>query len=129
MMHRKKSGRKKSVKHNKRMMSEKMMDMHEDMLHHKEDMLHRGAERMEKKDAVIHKLLSKLHKKEHKSLPKSIRKDVRMARGEKKIEKVMHEFKEGMLHSGSKRGPKVTSRRQALAIALNSARRAKKRRK
>src|SRR5690349_14651852 len=32
----------------------------------------------------------------------------------------MHEFKHGQLHSGSKKGPKVTSRRQALAIALNS---------
>lgn len=128
-MHRKKSGRNKSVKHRKHMMHERMMDMHEDMLHHKEDMLHRGAERMEKKDSVIHKLLSNLHKKEHKSLPKSVRKDVRMARGENKIEKVMHEFKEGMLHSGSKRGPKVKSRGQALAIALSESRRAKKRRK
>jgi hypothetical protein len=34
----------------------------------------------------------------------------------------MHEFKHGTLHSGSKRGPKVTSRKQALAIALNEER-------
>ncbi len=39
-----------------------------------------------------------------------------------KIKKVMHEFKEGTLHSGSKKGPKVTNRKQALAIAINSAR-------
>ena len=41
-----------------------------------------------------------------------------------KTRKVMHEFRMGTLHSGSKRGPKVTSRKQAIAIALDSARRA-----
>jgi len=41
-----------------------------------------------------------------------------------KVEKVMHEFKEGTLHSGHKKGPKVTSRKQAIAIALSEARRA-----
>lgn len=39
-----------------------------------------------------------------------------------KIEKVMHEYKEGDLHSGSKKGPKVKSRKQAVAIALSEAR-------
>jgi len=34
---------------------------------------------------------------------------------------VMHEFKKGTLHSGSKKGPKVKSRKQAVAIALNQA--------
>lgn len=43
-----------------------------------------------------------------------------------KMGKVMHEFKEGTLHSGSKRGPKVTSRKQAIAIAMSEARREKK---
>lgn len=41
-----------------------------------------------------------------------------------KVEKVMHEYKEGDLHSGSKHGPKVKSRKQALAIALNEKREA-----
>jgi hypothetical protein len=41
-----------------------------------------------------------------------------------KMEKVMGEFKRGTLHSGSARGPKVTSRKQAVAIALNEAREA-----
>jgi hypothetical protein len=41
-----------------------------------------------------------------------------------KVEKTMHEFKKGALHSGSKRGPKVTSRKQAVAIALSQARKA-----
>jgi len=39
----------------------------------------------------------------------------------KKIEKVMHEFKEGKLRSGSKKGPIVTDRDQAIAIALSEA--------
>ena len=33
----------------------------------------------------------------------------------------MREFKEGTLHSGSKRGPRVTNKGQALAIALSKA--------
>ena len=43
-----------------------------------------------------------------------------------KIHKVMGEYKRGTLHSGSKRGPKVKSRKQALAIAMSEARRGKK---
>ena len=43
-----------------------------------------------------------------------------------KVEKTMHEFKKGTLHSGSKKGPKVKSRKQAIAIALSQARKAKK---
>jgi hypothetical protein len=44
-------------------------------------------------------------------------------KGKGKVRTVLHEFKEGTLHSGSKRGPKVTDRKQAIAIALNQARR------
>ena len=40
-----------------------------------------------------------------------------------KEHKVMREFKEGKLHSGSKTGPKVKSRRQAVAIAMSEKRR------
>lgn len=36
----------------------------------------------------------------------------------------MHEFKHGNLHSGSKKGPKVTSRKQAIAIGLSEQRKA-----
>lgn len=46
--------------------------------------------------------------------------------GKAKVRKVMHEFKHGALHSGSKTGPKVTSRRQAVAIALSEARKAER---
>lgn len=38
----------------------------------------------------------------------------------------MHKFKQGTLHSGSKTGPKVTSRKQAIAIGLSEAGKAKK---
>jgi hypothetical protein len=38
---------------------------------------------------------------------------------QKKVGKVMHEYKEGTLHSGSKKGPAVTSRKQAVAIAMS----------
>lgn len=47
-------------------------------------------------------------------------------RAKRKIHKVMQEFKEGELHSSSKKGPKVTSRKQAIAIALSEARNKKK---
>jgi hypothetical protein len=39
------------------------------------------------------------------------------ARQKKKVEKVMHEHKEGTLRSGS--GKKVKSRKQAVAIAMS----------
>jgi hypothetical protein len=38
----------------------------------------------------------------------------------------MHKFKKGTLHSGSKTGPKVKSREQALAIAMSESRSKKK---
>lgn len=45
-----------------------------------------------------------------------------MAKGGKsKIQKVMHEYAEGTLHSGSARGPRVKSRKQAVAIAMSEA--------
>lgn len=40
----------------------------------------------------------------------------------KKIHKVMEEFKEKKLHSGSKKGPVVEKPKQAIAIALSEAR-------
>lgn len=47
-------------------------------------------------------------------------------RGAKKVAKVMREFKKGKLHSGSKKGPKVKSRQQAIAIAMSEAGMSKK---
>ena len=46
-----------------------------------------------------------------------------------KVGKVMHEFKAGTLHSGSKKGPEVTSRKQAIAIAMSEAGMGKKTKK
>lgn len=44
----------------------------------------------------------------------------------KKMKKVLGEFKEGELHSGSKKGPKVTSKPQAIAIGISEAKKAGK---
>jgi hypothetical protein len=52
-----------------------------------------------------------------------------VARGRKGVKQELHKFKEGKLHSGSKSGPVVTSRKQALAIALSEAGLSKPRRK
>lgn len=44
------------------------------------------------------------------------------AKASEKVEKTMHEMKEGKLKSGS--GKKVTSKKQAVAIGLSEARKA-----
>lgn len=41
-----------------------------------------------------------------------------------KMKKVMEEYKEGELHSGSKKGPVVKNRKQAIAIGLSEKRKA-----
>jgi len=46
---------------------------------------------------------------------------MKKAAAAKKIGNVMGEYKSGKLHSGSKKGPEVTSRKQAIAIALSEA--------
>lgn len=60
-----------------------------------------------------------------KSAKKAVGKKVKKAK-EGKIAKVMHEWGEGKLHSGSKKGPKVKSQKQALAIGYSEARKGKK---
>ncbi len=44
-----------------------------------------------------------------------------MKKTDGKVGKVMEEFKEGKLHSGSKKGPEVKNKKQAVAIALSEA--------
>jgi hypothetical protein len=51
-----------------------------------------------------------------------IQEAAKQSKASRKIEKTMGEFKRGNLHSGSKKGPLVTNRRQAVAIALDQAR-------
>lgn len=46
---------------------------------------------------------------------------MKTGRKEDKVADVLEEYKMGKLRSGSKRGPKVKSRKQALAIALREA--------
>jgi len=46
-------------------------------------------------------------------------------RRQEKIHQTMGEFKRGTLHSGSKKGPQVKKRSQAVAIALSQARKEK----
>lgn len=44
-------------------------------------------------------------------------------KAEGKIHKVIKEFEHGKLHSGSKKGPRVTALKQALAIGISEAKR------
>ena len=53
---------------------------------------------------------------------------MKKSKSQKKVTKVMREFKAGSLHSG-KGGPVVKSRKQAVAIALSEAGMAKKKRR
>lgn len=53
--------------------------------------------------------------------PKAERKYSKKAN--EKIHSVIREFEEGDLHSGSKKGPKVTNLKQAVAIGINEAKR------
>jgi hypothetical protein len=51
------------------------------------------------------------------------------SKAQKKVEKVMREYGAGKLHSGSKKGPVVKSRKQAIAIAMSEAGMAKPKKK
>lgn len=68
--------------------------------------------------------MMKRHHDEHGHHSPAKSRVAKMMRGEGKIAKTMHEFKHGELHSGSKHGPKVKSRAQALAIGESEKRKA-----
>ena len=40
---------------------------------------------------------------------------------QRKVHRTLSEYKAGTLHSGSDKGPKVTDRKQAIAIAMKQA--------
>lgn len=65
--------------------------------------------------------------KDHASIKKDLEKAAssKKSKPKNKIKKVMTEFSKDKLHSGSKKGPKVTDRKQAIAIAINSAKKSK----
>lgn len=44
-----------------------------------------------------------------------------VSKGKKGVREEMHKFKHGSLHSGSKQGPVVKKRSQAIAIAMKEA--------
>jgi hypothetical protein len=49
--------------------------------------------------------------------------------GKREVHREMKAYKQGKLHSGSKSGPKVKSRKQAIAIALSKGRKTESRSK
>jgi len=59
--------------------------------------------------------------------PPMPRKSPSSAAAKRKVQKTMSEFSAGSLHSGSEKGPLVTDRKQAVAIALSQAKKARSR--
>jgi len=82
-----------------------------------ESKAHEGMEsmKMESKE-------TKMERKGFKEIKSGKMVKEKMAKGgQTKVGKVMREFGQGKLHSGSKKGPVVKSRKQAIAIALSEA--------
>lgn len=65
-------------------------------------------------------------KRNYKKGGKKLAKEVKKGKQEEKISTVMEEFKKGKLRSGSKKGPQVKNKKQAIAIALSEAKEATK---
>lgn len=71
--------------------------------------------------SIKHEDIGAYEKPKHHTKPASKRKY--STKANEKIHKVIREFEEGKLHSGSKHGPQVKSLKQGVAIALSEARR------
>ena len=117
--------KKKSMHHKHAMKHSKMADKHHKMAEHHLKKAHhhdgKAAHHHEKHESMhkgmMHEKDGMMHKKHHSKVGKE-------AVG--KFKKVMHEFKEHSLHSGSKKGPKVTNPKQAVAIAYSEDRKMRK---
>lgn len=100
--------------------------------HLKGDMAGYSKEIKEDKELIknlSHKKAAKPAVKKVKEKEKHAKKEMGKKRSDLKFDKVLHEFKERKLHSGSKKGPVVTKPSQATAIAFSEARRAYKKKK
>lgn len=81
----------------------------------------------DKVKAVVHGKVSSIHQHQGDKKPQAsvdINKVEHHSPPLHKVGRALGEFKRGELHSGSKHGPKVTSKAQALAIGFSEARKA-----
>lgn len=86
----------------------------------------------EKSDKKVHKDFAKMMKHEKREESKAGKKgDKKLHKMavKSKMKKVMTEFKDKKLHSGSKKGPMVTNPKQAVAIAYSEAKKVGKKKK
>jgi DNA-directed RNA polymerase subunit E'/Rpb7 len=86
-------------------------------LHEKEESIHRKTQKLFNKDEKIHEKIKESSKTKGPKKKK---------RTKSKIGIVMEEFKQGKLHSGSKKGPIVTNPKQAIAIGISEAKKRNK---
>lgn len=101
------------------MKSIKKLQKADQKVHKSKHRLFEKEEKLSEKEEKLHKSVEKMEKKKKPAKNKVVKHAKK-----NKIQKVLHEFKHGTLHSGSKKGPEVKSRKQAVAIALSEARKA-----
>lgn len=114
------------------------MEGEEVMHNYMEEKLHGKGGSMPKSEYMQKDAAKQKPKKKKKERGMEIEIEIEMGKGKKKspmpkkpalkskMKKVAKEFKEGKLHSGSKKGPIVTNPKQMVAIGYSEARRGKK---